>query len=101
MRTNVTRTLILLGIFFLVGFCAWKIYAAKQGESPGRMQWEYLLVEVPEYGWEAEMNKLGAEGWELVHIRRVVETFGLRFRTLLERGIMPDIKYQYIFKRLR
>ena len=47
------------------------------------------------------MNKLGAQGWELVHIRRVVETFGLRLRTLLERGITPDIKYEYIFKRPR
>jgi len=101
MRTNMTRGLLLLAIFLLLGFFAWKLCAAIQGESPARTKWEYLRVEMPEYDWSSEMNKLGSDGWELAHVRRVVETFGLRMRSLLESGMTPDIKYQYIFKRPR
>ncbi len=101
MRTNMTRGLFLLAISLLLGLFAWKLCAARQGESPARTQWEYVRVEMPEYDWRSEMNKLGSEGWELVHVRRVVETFGLRMRSLLGSGMTPDIKYHYIFKRPR
>lgn len=85
----------------LLGLLLWKPHAAQESDRPARQQWEYLIVEVLDYDWEAQMNRLGAQGWELIYIRRVVETFGLRLKTLLESGMAPSIKYEYIFKRPR
>ena len=101
MKMNTRGKAILAGGCILAGLFAWKLHAARQTDSPTRTQWEYIIVEVPEYGWQGEMNKLGSEGWELVHVRRVVDTFGLRLRSLLGSGMTPDIKYHYIFKRPR
>lgn len=95
-----TKT-ILVGCCILLGLLLWKLHAAQESDRPTRQQWEYLIVEVLDYDWEAQMNRLGAQGWELIHIRRVVETFGLRLKSLLESGMAPSIKHEYIFKRPR
>lgn len=101
MKMSTRAKLILAGVCVLLGLFAWKLHAARQTDSPTKTQWEYIILAVPEHGRQDEMNKVGAQGWELIHVRRVVETFGLRLRTLLERGITPDIHYEYIFKRPR
>lgn len=98
---NTPTKAILAGGCILLGLLLWKLHAAQEPDRPARQQWEYLIVEVHDYDWEAQMNKLGAQGWELVHIRKAVETFGLRLRSLLESGLTPTIKHEYIFKRPR
>ena len=99
MKMKPKMLLALVAVCSLLGVLAWRIHAVGQAEQPPRARWEYLRVEVSKYGWEQEMNKLGGEGWELVQVRRVVEGFGMRFRAILEGGIMPDVSYEYIFKR--
>jgi len=83
MQMNTRGKVILAGACVLLGLLVWKLQAAEEAERPARTQWEYTIVEVHEYDWQGQMNKLGAQGWELVHIRRVVETFGLRLKSLL------------------
>ena len=101
MKMKPKMLLVLLAGCALLGVLAWRIHAEGQAKQSPGPRWEYLRVEVSQYGWEQEMNKLGAEGWELVQVRRVVETFGLRFKALLERGMTPTVSYEYIFKRPR
>lgn len=100
-QVNMGMKAILAGACVLLGLLLWKLHAAQESNRPSRQQWEYLTVEVLDYDWEVQMNRLGAEGWELIHIRRVVETFGLRLKSLLESGMAPSIRHEYIFKRPR
>lgn len=101
MKTNTGTKVILAGACVLLALLVWNLRAAQEADRPARTQWEYTIVEVYDYDWEGQMNKLGSQGWELVHISRVVETFGLRLKALLESGMTPNIKYEYIFKRPR
>lgn len=106
MRSRMTRYLAVLAVFLLGAVLAWKLYGAKQPESQqnvsqGMTSWEYLVVEPLDTDWQTEINKLGSQGWELVSVRRMLETYGSRLRTYLERGLQPEIKYQCIFKRPR
>ena len=106
MRSTTTRGLVVLVVLLLGAALAWRLDGAKQTEdrqdvSQERTQWEYLVVEVLDTDWQTEMNTHGGQGWELVSARRVLETYGARLKTYLERGFQPDIKYQCIFKRPR
>jgi hypothetical protein len=106
MKSRIAGYLVVPAVFLLGAVLAWKLYGAMQPEnrqdvSPGTTHWEYLVVELLDTDWQTEINKLGTQGWELVSARRLLETYGARLRTLLERGLQPDIKYQCIFKRPR
>jgi hypothetical protein len=106
MKRNRARYLLVLAVLLLGAVLAWKLYGAKQAEDQqglpqGLTSWEYLVVELLDTTWQTEINKLGSQGWELVSARMVFETYGARLRTLLERGVQPDVKYQCIFKRPR
>ena len=106
MKHRMIRNLVVLAVMLLVGATTWRLHIpreaeAQQGLSLARTQWEYLIVELRDIEWQTEMNKHGGEGWELVFVRRTLETYGIRLKTYLERGLQPDIKYQCIFKRSR
>ncbi|HYO99331.1 MAG TPA: DUF4177 domain-containing protein [Pyrinomonadaceae bacterium] len=75
------------------------LFAANWGsraQVPARKSWEYKVV-VTQYGAqpasmsEQDLNKLGAEGWELVETR-VVESTRARDR---------EYRTDYFFKRVR
>jgi len=101
MKMKPKMLLALVAVCALLGVLAWRIHAEGQAKQSPGPRWEYLRVEVSQYAWEEQMNKLGAEGWELVQVRRVVEGFGLRLKGIFEGGIRPDVSYEYIFKRPR
>lgn len=69
----------------LLGFAGW----GGKAQSPARRTWEYKVV-VEQFGAtppslsEQQMNKLGAEGWELVDTRVVTiqqAAGGAQYRT--------------------
>jgi hypothetical protein len=67
-----------------------------RAQVPARKTWEYKVVTaqygaVPASLSEQELNRLGAEGWELV------ETRSLHFK----QGEMTQNRTDYFFKRLR
>jgi hypothetical protein len=106
MENRLIRNLIVLAVMLLGGVVTWRLHTpreaeAQQGLSQTRTQWEYLVVELRDIEWQTEMNKHGSEGWELVFVRRTLETYGMRLKTYLERGLQPDTKFQCIYKRPR
>ncbi len=101
MKMNTGTKVILAGACVLVGLLVWNLRAAQESDRPAKTQWEYIIIEAHDYDRTDQLNKLGSEGWELVHVSRVLETFGLRLKALLESGMTPNIKYEYIFKRRR
>ncbi len=49
-------------------------------------KWEYKVESVPDTSFATTMNKLGAEGWEVVFARRA-------------RNSLDEFSYEMIFKR--
>jgi hypothetical protein len=86
-----------LGAFVL--FLAAALCASNWGgraQVPARRTWEYKMVTaqygvVPASLGEEELNRLGAEGWELV------DTRSLHFKV----GELTQNRTDYFFKRLR
>lgn len=67
-----------------------------QAQGPTKRTWEYKLVtmqygSVPPFISEQELNKLGAEGWELVQARH----------TDFQQGGIRQHRADYYFKRVR
>ena len=52
----------LIGVLFVLCLLGWT--SRGQSSTPSRPTWEYKIVARWDIG-EAELNKLGAEGWEL------------------------------------
>jgi hypothetical protein len=63
MKNN--RWLMLLTLLLLLGFTVWGLGAHTEQK---RIQWEYTAIVPTEKGLD-QMNKLGAEGWELVAVQ--------------------------------
>jgi DNA-directed RNA polymerase subunit RPC12/RpoP len=57
--------------------------------APPAVTWEYRIESIDDIMFESEMDKLGAEGWELTFARRAIDS-------ITDRGI-----YECIFRRPR
>ena len=51
--------------------------------------WEYMIEAIPDGSFEESINKLGAQGWELVSARRATSSVGEN----------TEYSYEMIFKR--
>jgi len=51
-----------------------------------RPQYEYQVIEV-DWNWPALLNKLGAEGWRLVH---TYQSMGYTTQLIFERAKAPE-----------
>lgn len=88
------RSLWVLGLVVIavLSFASW----GGRAQGPQRKTWEYKMV-VEQYGaqpatlGEQQMNKLGAEGWELVDTRVVP----------FQHGGVTQYRTDYHFKRAR
>lgn len=55
-------------------------------------KWEYKIEAVNDLTFTADIDKLGAEGWELVFARRASAG-------ALDTGTKPEFSYEMIFKK--
>lgn len=80
-------TIIIVLLLILVGIAITQVYTGYQ--PPAQVTYEYMLGSEPDATLKETINKLGAQGWELVFARRVVDSLG------------ADAKGQYemIFRR--
>lgn len=71
MRLKLTQ-LLLIGVFISGLLFSWSVYG--QQKQPGKA-WEYAVVPVP---WDevSKLNDLGAQGWELIEVRKEEEMLG-------------------------
>jgi hypothetical protein len=83
-RAQLTLLVALIAALLLFHVVTWVIDHA----SPTR--WEYKIEAPSDRVFETEIDRLGADGWELVTARRVAPDDG-----------GPGAKYELIFKRLR
>lgn len=69
MRTKSQWVLLFVGVALLC-LVGW---GSSRAQSSARGRWEYKVIMsyTPSSNNDAELNKLGAEGWELVTIREV------------------------------
>jgi hypothetical protein len=82
-----TRLTVLIMLFILAMlFCG---YFALIGLKPGNQLWEYRIEAVPDTGFQDAINKLGANGWDLVFARRASDG----------NTNNPTMNYEMIFKR--
>jgi len=51
-----------------LAICASNFSAAQTASQPGRMEWDYRSVNVPMSTLQAELVRLGQDGWEVVTI---------------------------------
>lgn len=84
-RAQVTLLIALISALLLFHVVTWVIDHA----SP--MRWEYKVESPSDRVFETEVDRMGAEGWELVTARRVAP----------DDGGGPGAKYELIFKRPR
>lgn len=82
-RTQLALLIALIAALLLFHVVTWVVDRA----SP--TQWEYKVESPSDRVFETEVDRLGAEGWELVTARRVAPDDG------------PGAKYELIFKRPR
>jgi len=82
-RTHLTLLIALIATLLLFQVVTW---VSDHASTP---QWEYKVESLSDRAFETEVDRLGAEGWELVAARRVAPDEG------------PGAKYELIFKRPR
>lgn len=85
-QINVVIALLLL-LAIITGLQAVKAY--QQPRLPPVTKWEYKIGSEPDATLEATIKKLGAEGWEMVFARRVVDSLGANAKG----------QYEMIFRR--
>ena len=86
--STLVTPIVLLLLSACVTLLAWPLFKpAAHREALTR--WEYTVVAIPDAGFQAAMNKLGDEGWELVFARRASD--GSRYD--------PEFSYEVILKR--
>jgi hypothetical protein len=67
--------IVAISLMILLGVVAWAGQTRQQ--SRNQPSWEYQKVsEIAESGPYVELNKLGAEGWELIAVRSSDESRG-------------------------
>lgn len=75
-------TIIILLLIILIILSATNLYFNQKFT-----RWEYTIAGIEDENWDFEMNKYGANGWELVFARRATA------------GSYGDPLYECIFKR--
>ena len=83
-RAQLTLLIALIAAILLFHVVTWVI------DHASRTQWEYKIESPSDRVFETEVDRLGADGWELVTARRVAADDG-----------GPGAKYELIFKRPR
>lgn len=63
----------LLLLFVLAAFTVWNVVRPTP-QAEGRTKWEYQIIAVPDEQIVETLNKLGAQGWEVVAARRAVSS---------------------------
>jgi hypothetical protein len=83
-QINVVIALLTL-LIIIAAAHAWKSY-----QIPPQAKWEYMLGSESDATLNDTINKLGAEGWELVFARRASGNL---------ESAKPDFRYEMIFRR--
>lgn len=73
-------------VFVLLVFVVWGVIRPSQ-------RWEYKIENIPDEGFQTEIDKLGDGGWELVFARRASSEVGDPLKD------KPKFSYEMIFKR--
>src|SRR5262245_48161002 len=89
------RPVIVIGLLMLLLAAmmslAWKAYQSPP--SPTAVKWEYHIASAPDPLVEDMMNKLGAEGWEVISARRATANVGSnvtgQYEIIFRRQILP------------
>jgi hypothetical protein len=69
-------------------------HTRRSRQAPPQVKYEYLISAEPDALINGAINKLGAQGWELVFARRAsVGDFDLRTNPT------PEVRYEMIFRR--
>lgn len=86
-KSQVTIIVILLALF--LALFSYNTFAPRPPKPA--TQWEYRIQAIPDEHFEDSINKLGAQGWDLVFARRASNV----------EGDAATFSYEVIFKRLR
>jgi len=81
-----TEIILVALVVVIVTLLSWNVFRAEK--------WEYKIEAVNDLTFNTDINKLGAEGWELVFARRA--SSGPADATA-----KPEFSYEMIFKRRR
>lgn len=81
--SNVITAASLLGILLLLGF------NTIAGQKTQAVEYEYKVQSVPDLTFTESMNRIGADGWEMVFARRAKDSG------------TDDFSYECIFKRVK
>ena len=83
-QAGIVICLLLVGIV-LLGYCFFE--PTPEPEAPTR--WEYTLESPSDYSFTGDMNRLGAEQWELVFARRALDstTDSYNYEVILKRPV--------------
>jgi hypothetical protein len=82
--TRSQATLICILLLFCTGLLTWHTFKSPQ-------KWEYRIESIPDISFDSEINRLGAQGWEMVFARRASSGSDLSEK--------PTFSYEIIFKR--
>jgi hypothetical protein len=84
-----SKAILALGIVLLVTTAATGTFAFTTSKAVSDPRWEYMILSVPDDMFTQQLDRLGANGWEMVFARRASDG----------NTPHPTMSYEMIFKR--